>query len=91
MPTSPSPLDRLASLGEEVLGKAAANPAAARVLQGAMQLKEHVDELTKRVRGLEAMENRLAEVEARLAKLESKKRTTAKAEPKPESSGDANP
>jgi BMFP domain-containing protein YqiC len=43
-----------------------------------MQMKERVDELTKRVRGLEAMENRLADVEARLAKLESKKRTTAK-------------
>ena len=92
MPTSPSPLDRLASLGEEVLGKAAHNPAAARVLQGAMQLKERVDELAKRVRGLEAMEKRLADVEARLAKLESKKRTTtAKSEPKPESSRDANP
>ena len=65
-----TPLDRLASLGEEVLGKAAHNPAAARVLQGAMQLKERVDELAKRVRGLEAMEKRLADVEARLAKLE---------------------
>jgi hypothetical protein len=65
-----TPFDRLASLGEEVLGKAAHNPAASRVLQGAMQLKERVDELAKRVRGLEAMENRLADVEARLAKLE---------------------
>ena len=65
-----TPFDRLASLGEEVLGKAASNPAAARVVQGAMQLKERVDELAKRVRGLEAMEKRLADVEARLAKLE---------------------
>ena len=65
-----SPLDRLASLGEEVLGKAAHNPTASRVLQGAMQLKDRVDDLSKRVRGLEAMEKRLAQVEKRLAKLE---------------------
>jgi hypothetical protein len=77
-----TPLDRLASLGEEVLGKAAHNPAAARVLQGAMQLKERVDELAKRVRGLEAMENRLADVEARLAKLEKPKPPRKKPAPK---------
>ena len=45
-----SPLDRLASIGEEVLGKAAHNPTAARVLQGAMQMKDRVDDLSKRVR-----------------------------------------
>ena len=92
--TDPSPststLDRLASLGEDMLGKAASNPATARVVQGAMQLKERVDELTKRVRGLEAMEKRLAEVEERLDKLESKKRTTAKPETQEPSSPPAN-
>ena len=65
-----SPLDRLASLGEEVLGKAAHNPTAARVLQGAVQMKDRVDDLTKRVRGLEGMEKRLTQLEKRLAKLE---------------------
>ena len=65
-----SPLDRLASLGEEVLGKAQQNPAAHRLLQGAMQLKDRVDDLSKRVRGLEQMEKRLAQLEKRLAKLE---------------------
>jgi DNA repair ATPase RecN len=73
-----------------MLGKAASNPATARVVQGAMQLKERVDELTKRVRGLEAMEKRLAEVEERLDKLESKKRTTAKSETQEPSSPPAN-
>jgi hypothetical protein len=62
--------DRLTSLGEEVIGKASKNPTAARVLQGAMQMKDRVDDLTKRVRGLEAMEKRLAHLEKRLAKLE---------------------
>jgi len=68
---SRNPLSQLATLGEEVLGKAAHNPTASRVLQGAMQLKDRVDDLSKRVRGLEAMEKRIAQLEKRLAKLES--------------------
>ena len=76
-------LDRLASLGEEVLGKASQNPTAARVLHGAMQLKDRVDDLSKRVRGLEAMEKRLAKLEKRLGKLEydAKKKPAAKKAP----------
>jgi TolA-binding protein len=65
-----SPLDRLASLGEEVLGKAAQNPTTSRLVQAAMQLKDRVDDLSKRVRGLEGMEKRLAQLEKRVAKLE---------------------
>ena len=65
-----NPLSQLASLGEEVLGKAAHNPTASRVLQGAVQLKERVDDLSKRVRGLEQMEKRLERLEKRVAKLE---------------------
>jgi TolA-binding protein len=65
-----NPLSQLASLGEEVLGKASHNPTAARMVQGAMQLKDRVDDLSKRVRGLEQMEKRLAQLEKRIAKLE---------------------
>ncbi len=65
-----STIDRLTSLGEEVLGKASQYPTANRVLQSAMQLKERVDDLSKRVRGLEAMEKRIALLEKRIAKLE---------------------
>jgi TolA-binding protein len=74
-----TPFDRLASLGEEVLGKASQNPTAARVLHGAMQMKDRVDDLSKRVRGLEGMEKRLTQLEKRLVKLEggAKKTTTA--------------
>ena len=35
-----------------------------------MQMKERVDDLSKRVRGLEAMEKQLAELDKRVAKLE---------------------
>lgn len=80
-----STLDRLTSLGEEVLGKAQQNPAAHRLLQGAMQLKDRVDDLSKRVRGLEAMEKRIADLEQRLKKLENaQKRATTAAKKPPE-------
>lgn len=77
MPTK-NPLDRLASLGEEVLGKAAQNPTAHRVLHSAMQLKDRVDDLSKRVRGLEGMEKRINQLEKRLAKLEGGTRAPAR-------------
>jgi TolA-binding protein len=68
-----NPLAQLASLGEEVLGKASQNPTAARVLQSAMQLKDRVDDLSKRVRGLEQLERRIVQLEQRIAKLEGGK------------------
>jgi hypothetical protein len=68
-----NPIDRLASLGEEVLGKAAQNPATARLVQSAMQMKDRVDDLSKRVRGLESMEKKLVQLEKRVAKLEKPK------------------
>ena len=74
-----NPLSQLASLGEEVLEKAAQNPATSRVVSGALQLKDRVDDLTRRVRGLEAMEKRIEQLEKRLAKVEGSKRTTTAA------------
>ena len=76
---SKSPLSQLASLGEEMIGKASQNPAAAKLLEAGQQLRDRVDDLSKRVRGLEAMENRIAELEGRVEKLESKR--SRKAEP----------
>lgn len=73
-----NPLDRLASLGEEVLGKATSNPTAHKLLQSATQLKDRVDDLSKRVRGLEAMEKRINQLEKRLAKLEGGTKTPAR-------------
>lgn len=69
-----STIDRLTALGEEVLDKASQNPTAHRLLQSAMQsamqLKDRVDDLSKRVRGLEEMEKKIAQLEKRVAKLE---------------------
>jgi hypothetical protein len=65
---------QFASLGEEALGKIAQNPSASKVLQGAM---EKVDDLGKRVRGLEGMESRIAGIEKRLDRLEHGPRSHA--------------
>jgi hypothetical protein len=81
-----STLDRLTSLGEEVIGKASQNPNLARVVGAATQLRDRVDDLSKRVRGLEGMEKRMAELEGRLKKLENAQKRAAstpkKSEPK---------
>jgi hypothetical protein len=74
-----NPISQLASIGEEVLGKASQNPTAARVIGSAMQLKDRVDDLSKRVRGLEAMEQRIAAHEERIDELEKPKRKTTTA------------
>ena len=77
-----STLDRLTSLGEEVIGKASQNPSLARVVGAATQLKDRVDDLSKRVRGLEAMEKRIALLEKRLAKVEAAAKRKPPATPK---------
>ncbi len=75
--TTKTTLDRLTSLGEEVIGKASQNPNLSRVVQAAMQLKDRVDDLSKRVRGLEGMEKKMVELEQRVAKLEGTKKRAA--------------
>jgi hypothetical protein len=79
-----NPVTSLASLSEDVLGKVSQNPTAARLVQSATQARDRLDDLTKRVRGLEAMEKRIAELEERVVKLETKKPPAArKAAPSP--------
>ena len=79
-----STLDRLTSLGEEVIGKASQNPSLARVVGAATQLKDRVDDLSKRVRGLEGMEKRIGELESRLKKLEGAQKRSASSAKKTE-------
>jgi DNA repair ATPase RecN len=81
-----STLERLTTLGEEVIGKASQNPNLARVVNAATQMKDRVDDLSKRVRGLEGMEKRIDELEQRLKKLEGAKRRAASTAKKPDDS-----
>ena len=79
-------LTQLASLSEDVLEKASQNPTTARLVQGATQAKDRIEDLTKRVRGLEAMENRIAELEERVVNLAAKKPAARKSAPAPTAS-----
>jgi hypothetical protein len=63
-------ISRLADRGEEMLGKFADTPGAGRVLELLNSTRERMDDLQKRVIGLEDLERRLDQVESRLESLE---------------------
>jgi hypothetical protein len=63
-------ISRLADRGEEMLGKFAETPGAARVLELLNSTRERIDDLQKRVIGLEELERRLDRVEQRLEQLD---------------------
>jgi len=80
-----NPLNQLASVGEDLLEKASQNPRTAKIVQSANDARNRIDDLSKRVRGLEAMEKRIAELESRVQKLETKKSASAtRKQPAPE-------
>jgi hypothetical protein len=60
---------RLAETGEEALQKLAELPGGTRVVGAANTLRDHVDDLAKRVRSLDPLERRVAELERRLDAL----------------------
>jgi hypothetical protein len=59
-------LTRLADAGEEALAKLADGPSAERVVAPVRALRDRVDELQRRVRGIDALERRVTELERRL-------------------------
>jgi flagellar motility protein MotE (MotC chaperone) len=64
---------RLADAGEEALQRLAELPGGTRVLNGFNDLRTRVDELTKKVRGIDALEERVAKLEKELAALKRSK------------------
>jgi uncharacterized protein involved in exopolysaccharide biosynthesis len=62
-------LGRLADLSEEAIQRLSDAPGADRVLGAVNALRERTDELQKRVRGLEQLEQRLAALERKVDKL----------------------
>jgi hypothetical protein len=62
-------LGRLADLSEEAIQRLSDAPGADRVLGTLNGLRERVDELQKRVRGLEDLEKRLAALEKKVDRL----------------------
>jgi hypothetical protein len=65
-------VDRLADLGEEAIQRIGNAPGGDRVLAAMAGTRDRLDDLQKRVRGLEALDKRVAEIEGRLDKLEGK-------------------
>ncbi|HVS85689.1 MAG TPA: hypothetical protein VHD91_08655 [Gaiellaceae bacterium] len=62
-------LGRLADLSEDAIQRLAEAPGADRALGALNGLKERVDELQKRLRGLEELEKRLAALERKVDRM----------------------
>ena len=62
-------LARVQDLGEEALQKLAEVPGGSRLVDMANQTKSRLDDMQKRVRGLEGLEQRVAKLEQQVASL----------------------
>ena len=62
-------LHKLADKGEEAISKLADVPAADKVLNAATGMGKRLDDMQKRIRGLESIEKRVAALERRVDKL----------------------
>ena len=74
-------LSKLADRGETVIGQIRDLPGAHQIMEAGTGFRERLDELGKRVRGVEALEKRVQALERRLEQLEGgrpAKRTAAK-------------
>src|SRR5205823_12010640 len=71
-------LSRLADAGEEALNRLGDAPGMDRVTAFANSTRDRLDELTRRVRGIEALEERVAKLERQVATLSGTKRSPAR-------------
>ena len=65
-------LSRFADLGEEAMHRLADVPGANRLVEMTNQSRQRLDEMQKRLRGLDLLEKRVDELERRLEALEKK-------------------
>ena len=78
-PRQRSIVTRLADVGEDAMQRLGGAPGADRVLGSLNSMRERVDDMQKKLRGLDAMEKRVKAIERRLDKLEGKGTTSATA------------
>ncbi len=71
-------LSRLADAGEDAISRLTDAPGMDRVTAFANSTRDRIDELTKRVRGIEALETRVAKLEKQVAALSGTKSTPAR-------------
>ena len=69
-------LTRLADAGEDALSRLTEKPAIDRMTAFATSTRDRLDELTKRVRGIDALEARVAKLEKQVATLSGAKKTS---------------
>jgi hypothetical protein len=76
-------ITRLAETGEEALHRLAELPGGARFAEAANALRDRVDDLAKRMRSLDPLERRVAELERRLDALSkpARRKTTTTRKP----------
>src|SRR5262249_28625566 len=70
-------VDRLADLGEEAIQRIGNAPGGDRVRAARAGTRDRLDDLQKRVRGLEALDKRVEAIEDRLDRLEGKGKPAA--------------
>src|SRR5918999_6215936 len=73
---------RLADAGEEALQRLAELPGGTRVLNGVNDLRTRVDELAKKVRGMDELEKRVARLEKQLEELKPPRSPAARSRAK---------
>jgi len=74
-------LTRLADAGEDAIQRLGDVPGGRRVIETMTGMRERIDELQRRVRGLDELEKRVTELEKKVASSESaapRKRTTTR-------------
>jgi hypothetical protein len=69
---------RFADMGEEAIQKLLSTPGTDRLLGAFGKLRDEVDTLTKRVRGMEQLEKRVAKLEREVARMSKGSATTAR-------------
>jgi polyhydroxyalkanoate synthesis regulator phasin len=69
-------VSRLADAGEEALQRLSELPGGNKALTAFNDLRARVDELGKKVRGIDELEARVAKLEKQVAELKPKRRTT---------------
>lgn len=80
-------LSRLSDVGEEALSRVASSQTTSRVLEGVGGMRERLDDVQRKLRGLDALEKRVAKLEKRLDELSKPKRAAARRRKPAASSG----
>ncbi|MGD0167554.1 MAG: hypothetical protein ABSC51_09760 [Gaiellaceae bacterium] len=80
---TPEIVSKLADRGEEALQKIAGTQAAQKLLDALTGLRTRIDELQRRVSGVEALEKRVADLEKRVKALSKEQKPVRKPPAKP--------